>query len=81
MNKHVISEELDQLVQNFLENGGKITVGKTRKTPPKFMKSLHVAAKSATYARSYDKPAGLRQVDYEQAGQRACGYSTKYVFD
>lgn len=29
MNKHVISEELDQLVRNFLECGGKITKGKS----------------------------------------------------
>lgn len=81
MNKRLISEELDLLVRSFLERGGQIVQGRTRKTPPKFMKSLHVASKSATYARSYDKPAGLRQVDYEQAGNRACGYSTKYVFD
>ena len=81
MNKLQTSQEIQNLMMTFLERGGKITVGKTRNKAPKFVKSMHAAAKRVTYGRSYDKQLGFKKVDYEFVGNNACGYNTKYVMN
>lgn len=81
MNKAQIRTEVSLMIGEFIASGGKITQGKLRNKAPKFMKYLGTAAKKATYARAYSKPAGYRTVDFEFAGNNACGYSTKYMVD
>ena len=71
--------DTDRLINEFLARGGCINILKSRPIKYRPRKYMPVAAKRSTYSRPYDKPAGYRSVDYEQVGNNASGYSTKYV--
>jgi hypothetical protein len=69
------------LIQEYLARGGCINVLKARVPKYRPRKYMPVASKRQTYGHTYDKPAGYRGVNYEQVGNNASGYSTKYVIN
>jgi hypothetical protein len=71
----------DELIREYLNRGGCINVLKARVPKYRPRKYMPVASKRQTYGHAYDKPAGYRGVNYEQVGNNASGYSTKYVIN
>lgn len=70
-----------RLIQEYFERGGCINVLKARVPKYRPRKYMPVASKRQTYSQTPLRPAGYRGVDYEQVGNNASGYSTKYILN
>lgn len=77
----MIDTDTARLIREYFDRGGCINVLKSRPQKYRPHKYMPVAAKRQTYGHTYDKPAGYRGVNYEQVGNNASGYSTKYVIN
>ena len=81
MTKQELREMLNVQVAEFLNAGGTVTKRKRAvwAKGAKSSKTMKVASKGVTYDKYFTGPVGLKQTNLEEMGNRASGYSTKYV--
>lgn len=70
---------VNEMIAEYIERGGRITHIKPRVSKYKSRRYMPVTSKKLTYGRNFDGPTGYHSVNYEQVGNNASGYSTKYV--